>query len=240
MPTYTLKFKEKRNIAEGTKMFIFERPAEFEYRAGQYLDWTLENSAETDSEGNTRSFSIASSPTEDYLAFATRMRDTAFKREIDKMSPGSTLKAVGPMGSFTLLNDSSKPIVFLTGGIGITPIRSMIFNATYKKLPHKLFLFYSNRRPEDAAFLEEITKLQGANPNLKVIGTMTQMDKSQKPWIGERGYITGKMVQKYIGDLENAIYYISGPETMVSAMHKTLISININEDFIKTEEFPGY
>jgi ferredoxin-NADP reductase len=114
---------------------------------------TLLKPSETDTEGNTRAFSIASGPQEETLMVATRMRDTAFKRVLNTMPLGSAVKIEGPFGDLTLQNNVKRTAVFLAGGIGITPFRSMVFRAAKEKLPHRIFLFYSNRRPEDAPFL---------------------------------------------------------------------------------------
>src|SRR5258708_14324050 len=107
------------------------------------------------------------------MEIAPRMRDTAFKRVLKPMPPGTPITIDGPMGSMTLQNDSSRPAVFLAGGIGITPFISMARRAAHEKLPHKIFLFYSNHKPADAPFLRELTDLQNENHNYKLIATMT-------------------------------------------------------------------
>lgn len=105
---------------------------------------------------------------------------------------------------------------------------------------YKIFLFYSNSRPEDAAFLDELTEARTANPNYTFIGTMTQMEKSNRAWHGETGYITQAMLLKYIGDLALPIYYVSGPQSMVQAMREILNEAGVNDDNIRTEEFTDY
>ncbi len=220
--------------------FYFEKPEGFAYKAGQFADFTLINPIETDAEGNIRGFSLASAPYEDFLMFATRMRDTAFKRVLKTMEPGTELTLDAPYGSFTLHNNTSIPAVFLTGGIGVTPVRSIVRQAAHDKLPHKIVLFDSNHRPEDAAFLDELTEVQEENPNYTFIGTMTQMGKSSRAWHGETGYITKTMLLKYIGDLALPIYYIAGPQEMVHAMREILNKAEVNDDNIRTEEFTGY
>jgi len=145
-----------------------------------------------------------------------------------------------PYGSFTLHNDANRPAVFLTGGIGVTPVRSIVLQAAHDKLPHKIFLFDSNHRPEDAAFLDELMEAQKENPNYTFIGTMTQMEKSSRAWHGETGYITKSMLLKHIGDLTLPIYYIVGPGAMVHAMRDILNEAGVNDDNIRTEEFTGY
>ncbi len=126
MPIYKVKLISKREIAAGTMAFHFEKPEGFAYKAGQFADCVLINPAETDAEGSTRVFSLASAPYEDDLILATRMRDTAFKRILKTMEPGTELILDAPYGSFTLHNNVSIPAVFLTGGIGITPVRSIV------------------------------------------------------------------------------------------------------------------
>jgi ferredoxin-NADP reductase len=168
------------------------------------------------------------------------MRDTAFKRVLKTMELGTELTFDAPYGSFTLHNNASIPAVFLTGGIGVTPVRSIVLQAAHDKLPHKIFLFDSNNRPEDAAFLEELTEAQKENTNYTFIGTMTQMEKSSRAWHGETGFITKAMLLKSIGDLTLPIYYVAGPRAMVHAMREILNEAGVNDDNIRTEEFSGY
>lgn len=220
--------------------FHFEKPEGFAYKAGQFGDYTLISPSEIDAEGNTRGFSLASAPYEDDLMFATRMRDTAFKRVLSAMELGAEITLDAPYGSFTLHNNSRIPAVFLTGGIGVTPVRSIVLQAAHDNLPHKIFLFDSNRRPEDAAFLHELTEAQKKNPNYIFVGTMTEMENSDQQWDGETGYITKAMLLKYIGDLSVPIYYMAGPPEMVTAMRKTLNAAGVDDDNIRTEEFSGY
>jgi len=240
MPNITTKLIDKKEVANGTMAFFFQKPAGFVYKAGQFLDWTLPNPPETDAEGNTRAFSLAAEPEADHLMLATRMRDTAFKRVLKNMPIGSPMEISEPMGSFTLHNNIAKTAVFLIGGIGITPVRSILFDASARKLPHKLYLFYSNRTQADAPFLEELNELQKQNPNFKFIPSMTGQEPQDASWQGERGYITADMVKKYLPNATDAIWYLAGPQAMVKAMRDVLAAMNIDEDNIKTEEFSGY
>ena len=144
------------------------------------------------------------------------------------------------MGSFTLHKNSDKPAVFLAGGIGITPFSSIVRQADHDRLPHNLYLFYSNRRPEDAPFLEALQKLDKTNPNFRFIGTMTEMPRSKKKWDGETGWIDKEMLSRHLSSLQGPIYYIAGPPAMVTGMRKMLVASGIDEDDIRTEEFAGY
>ena len=240
MAIHKIRLKNRTQLAEGTMAFHFEKPEGFVYKAGQFADYTLIDPAETDAEGNIRGFSLASAPYENFLMFATRMRDTAFKRVLKRMELGTELTLDGPYGSFTLHNDASIPAVFLTGGIGVTPARSIMLQSAHDKLPNKIFLFYSNNRPEDAPFLDELAEVQKENPNYTFVATMTKMEKSQRPWHGETGHIDERMLAKYIGDLTSPIYYIVGPPAMVDALGNVLNAAGVNTDNIRTEEFTGY
>ncbi|MGJ0514339.1 MAG: ferredoxin--NADP reductase [Methylomicrobium sp.] len=240
MPSYKVKLKCKREIAVGTMAFHFEKPEGFIYKAGQFANCTLINPAETDAEGNSRIFSLASAPYESELMVATRMRDTAFKRVLKTMEPGTEMTLDAPHGSFTLHNNQSVPAVFLTGGIGVTPVRSIVRQAIHDKLSHRIIVFYSNRKPEDAAFLDDLRESRTANPNYTFVGTMTQMEKSSREWHGETGVISKAMLLKFMDDLTHPIYYIDGPPAMVKAMRQILSEAGVDDDNIRTEEFSGY
>jgi len=238
--SHMVKLAGREPVAEGTMAFHFEKPGDFQFISGQYVDATLIDPPETDAEGNIRSFSIVSAPFEDRLTLATRMRDTAFKRVLKSSPLGLQVKFDGPMGSFTLHKNASKPAVFLAGGIGITPFVSILRHAAHEKLPHKLFLFYSNRRPEDAPFLKDLAALAAYNQNFQFVPSMSEMQNSQQKWSGETGFIDRNMVAKFLPDLNGPIYYIAGPPGMVTAMRDMLVKANVDEDDIRTEEFAGY
>ena len=230
----------REQVAEGTMAFRFEKPSGWTFKAGQYLDMTLLNPSDTDSEGNVRSFSIASAPHEETLMVATRMRDTAFKRVLKAMPLGTAVKIEGPSGDLILQNDSARAAVFLAGGIGITPFRSIVHWAAKEKLPYRIVLFYSNRRPEDAPFLTELQSLEKANPKYKLIASMTEMQKSHQPWNGETGLINQEMLGRHMKSAASPIYYIAGPPDMVKGLQEMLSKAGINDDDIRAEEFAGY
>lgn len=237
---HIIKYLKTENLANETAAFYFEKPVGFTYRAGQFGDFTIINPAETDTGGNTRTFSLVSSPEENYLAVATRLRDTAFKRNLKKFKPGTEIIFDGPMGIFTPNKDQERPVVFLAGGIGITPFRSMIFDATEKKLNQKIYLFYSNKRPEDAPYLDELNSLEKLNPNFKMIAIMTQAASSKTVWTGETGHISIELLNKYLANIIRPIYYLAGPVGMVQSLHKMLKDSGIDKNDIKIEEFTGY
>jgi ferredoxin-NADP reductase len=184
MAGYVSKLLNRFEAAQDTMAFHFEKPMGFDFKPGRSVDLTLVNPPETDSEGDTRTFSIASAPFENELVFATRMRDTAFKRSLRNIGLGTAVKMDSAMGSFTLHKNAARPAVLLAGGIGITPFFSIVRQADHDHAPHKLNLFCSNHRPEDTPFLETLQGLEKSNHNFKLICTMTDMAKSMKEWRG--------------------------------------------------------
>ena len=239
MGKYTLKLKNKTEVATNTMEFRFTKPEGFEFKPGQTADYTLIDPPETDEEGNIRTFTLSCAPYEDDIIFTTRMEDTAFKNSMKKMEEGGEIEFDAPHGSFTLHNNQEIPAVYLTGGIGVTPARSIILQAAHDQAPHKIFLFYSNKTPKHAAYLDEFREAEKQNPNFTFIPSMTDLEDPGK-WDGEKGKFTKEMLQKYIGDLSKPIYYICGPERMLESIQKTLEEAGIDTDNIRTEEFPGY
>lgn len=246
-PIYSLKLKTRSEVAERTLECRFDKPAGMTFKAGQFMDLTLIDPPETDAEGSSRGFSINSAPDDRELTFTTRLRNTAFKRALHTMPLGTKIKVEGPFGNLTLHNNPSRPAVLLAGGIGITPFRSIVRRAAHEKLPHRIFLFYSNRRPEDAPFLDEFHSLSGENPNFTFIPTMTQMSGSHLPWAGEIGYIDQQLIVKHLQSdtssgnrLLGPIYYMAGPSAMVAGLRAMLNKAGIDDDDIRTEEFTGY
>jgi len=202
-------------VADGTMAFHFTRPGGFTYEAGQHVTLKLINPAETDAAGNSRAFTLASAPHEAELTVATRMRDTAFKRTLKGLPIGGKISLTGPRGDMTLHADPARPAVFLAGGIGITPFLSMARHAAHAKLPHKIVLIYSNRRPEDAAFLAELQQLAKTNQNFKLVATMTTVREAAQAWDGETSVINEELLRRSLPDVLSPIYYFAGPGPMV-------------------------
>src|SRR5574340_509859 len=133
-PIFMTTLKDRKEVAERRMAFQFEKPACWTFKAGQFIDITLPDPPDTDAEGNTRGFSIASAPQEDFLMVATRLRDTAFKRSLKTARLGVEVKVEGPFGNLTLHNNASRPCILLVGGIGITPFRGIVVRAAKEKL----------------------------------------------------------------------------------------------------------
>lgn len=217
MSGYLIKLLSKKEVAEKTTAFFFEKPKGFKFTPGQFIEICLDKNL-------VHAFSIASSPKEKELMIATRMRPSAFKNSLNKLKIGSGVKIDGPFGQFVLHKNPKTPAVLLAGGIGITPFRSMIKEFTNRKIT----LFYSNRKPKDAAFLDELKKME--NKNFKLSAIMTKLN----------GHINSKMIKDNLKNWRKAIYYAVGSAGFVQAMANLLSKMKIKPENVKTENFPGY
>jgi len=231
---HEIALRRREPVAEGTYAFHFEKPAGFSHQAGQNANFSLIDPPENDAAGPSRPFTIASAPHERELMIATRMRDSAFKRVLGKMPIGARLRIDGPAGLMVLHEDESRPAVFLAGGIGITPFLSMARDAAARLLPHRIVLFYSNRRPQDAAFLAELKHMQ--NRNFRLVATMTEAPE----WTGEKRFISRELLVEHLPDLRAPVYYFAGPPAMTMAMQGMLTDLGVSEDDMRSEEFYGY
>jgi glycine betaine catabolism B len=223
-----------------------------DYKAGQYAAMDLET--KEDEAGAVRSFTIASSPTEEeFILISTRIRDTQFKKKLANLEIGTPIKITAPVGSFVLPeDDNSKCVVFLSGGIGVTPFRSMVKYATDNRLPIRIIMFDSNRNEENILYRKDFDQCVRANNNLKIIYTITGKGQEESSsmiaaaggnWKGEIGFINNEMLTKNMtsDELENSIFYICGPPGMLKAMQKLLQDdLRISDERIKIEEFTGY
>lgn len=233
---YTVKLKSKEDIARDTISFSFEKPEGFTFRPGQYGDFALLNPKETDAEGNTRSFSFVSTPSEPDIKIAMRIRDTAFKRSLKELPIGSKVSLRGPLGGFTLQGNASIPAVFIAGGIGLTPARSMIKFALDNNLPHTFYLFYVNRKLADTPCLDEMLDLQKIHKRFTLIPVMTK----DSTWQGEKGHVTKEMIARYLTDITKPLYYLTGPAAMADATWDMLEEAGVTTDNIRVDEFTGY
>jgi ferredoxin-NADP reductase/nitrite reductase/ring-hydroxylating ferredoxin subunit len=216
-----------------------------DYTAGQYAFFKLDRIS-GDAKGPIRHFSIASSPTEqDHILISTRIRDTQYKQKLASLKEGAKILVWGPEGDFVLHDDYSKPAVFLSGGIGVTPFRSMIKYATDKQLPIKITMFDSNKNQQNILYKEEFDRWADQNKNFKVIYAVTEEEQEaiNSNWSGERGRIGKLMLERHLskGEIGNAIFYICGPPGMLKAMQELLQKeMQIPKDRFKVEAFTGY
>ena len=180
---------------------------------------------------------------------STKIRDSPYKQRLSNLEEGDKIIVSGPEGEFILPEDYSKPVIFLSGGIGVTPFRSMINYATDKQLPLKIIMFDSNKNQQNILFKKEFDDWTSLNENIKIVYTLSDdhsdgnNDSDTEEWNGEKGRIDKKMISKYVDTniLNDAIFYICGPPDMLKSMQSLLEKeLEIPKDRIKVEGFTGY
>ncbi len=250
----SFKFSKQKNEQVGGAE---DKEIPLNYTAGQFAFFDI-GGVYDDPKGPTRHFTISSSPTENFIMLSTRIRDSPYKKRLSTLEEGTKVKVRGPEGQFVLHQDYSKPAVFLSGGIGVTPFRSMIRYATDKQLPLKIVMFDSNRNRDNILFKKEFDDWVNINKNLKIIYTLSDEEQQEQEqqrqqkqsssstandWKGEYGRIDKAMILKYLDTnmINNSIFYICGPPSMLKAMQSLLQdNLEIPKERIKIEEFTGY
>ena len=240
MPEYQITLTRSQRIARDTMAFWFDTDgASYQFRAGQHADFAFLQPSPGHERENSRTFSLANSPHGNgQIMIALRMRETAFKTALKAAPLGTKFQVSRPRGSFVLHAEATRPAVFLAGGIGITPMRSILHWAAQERLPHKLYLFYSNRHLEDAAFLEELEDLATENPCFRFIPTLTGIESPA--WHYEHGPINRSLLARYLDEPKPPVFYAAGPAGMVAAMASLLHGLGVSDDDIKAEEFGDY
>ncbi len=235
-----LKLKEKHMLSRDSYEFVFTPDMQLAYRPGQYMEWTLGH-AKSDSRGNRRYFTLASSPTEKDIRLGVKFYDnsSSFKKALHEMKEGGTIIASQLSGEFILPRDVDQKLVFIAGGIGITPFRSMVKYLLDKKEKRDITLLYSNTYVENIMY-KDIFDTAHRELGIKTIYTLTEEDGMPKDWGGARGKITADMIKKEVPDYQDCLFYISGPHAMVTAFEDVLKAMGVLSSKIKVDFFPGF
>lgn len=238
-----LKFVEKKDEAQGIKSFFFEPEKKVIYLAGQFYYFTLPKLNYPDPRGATRHFTLSSSPTEgDRLRITTRVRqESGYKKTLDELAPGDMIDGEGPSGTFVLNESDKSQQVFLAGGIGITPFRSIIKYAADKNLGIPMHLIYANSTVEQITFRNELTDLAKSHSDfLKVDMTISKPEESKESWTGLTGRVDENLIKKLTSSYTKPIFWLCGPPPMVDALETTLSKMGIPSGQIRLEKFTGY
>lgn len=233
------KIKEKKEVAKGTLQVTFDLLGnQIDFKAGQFFFITIPKLNYPDDHGNRRHFSIVNSPNEkNIITMTTRIREeSGFKKTLRELPVDSEVEIGEILGNFVLPQDYDKSLVFIAGGIGITPFMSMLHLIDEEKFPYKITLIYSNRDQESTAFLNELEEIKNRNENIKLVFTMTE-DLS---WKGENRKIDGQFITDHIADFKDKTFYISGPPAFNEAIVKNLNELKIEDKNIFAENFSGY
>lgn len=205
------------------------------YRPGQFFFLTIRIGGEE----AIHHFSFSSSPTEKgYIEFTKRITGSDFSQALANMKPGDWARLQGPEGSFTLPRNQSK-LAFLSGGIGITPLRSMLRYVTDKSLPYDIVLLYGNPSLQEVAFRKELEVIAAARHDIRVEHVLSGPDYPAD-WKGKRGYINKDLILELMPDYPERLFYLSGPPKMVMALQQQLSVLNLPENQVKHDSFTGY
>ena len=235
---FTLSLIEKKELAVGTFEFVFAPDRPFSFRPGQYLEWTLAHRF-GDNRGNRRYFTVASSPTEEVIRLGVKFYkpSSTFKRALWAMQINDTLSASHIAGDFVLPNDKKKKLVFIAGGIGVTPFRSMVQYLVDKKDARSVTLLYSNKLASEIAYKEVFDSAE-QTIGMKTIYAITDEQTSVPGTY--HGFIDATLIVREIPDYKERIFYISGPHGMVEAFKTTLHDMGVSRFNIKADYFPGF
>jgi len=237
---FRITLREKIRIAPTITELVFDGPRLPKFQAGQYLEWNVAHH-HPDARGTRRYFTIASSPTETGLRIGIKQYQpmSTYKQVLLQLQPGETIVAEQIDGDFVLPKKIGQPLVFIAGGIGITPFRSMLKYLLDRKEIRPITLFYANQIESDIVYTD-IIKQAVQELGLQAVYVLSDKEKVPADWTGERGYITAEMMQKFVPEYSAARFYLSGPQGMVTSYVKMLKSIGVKNSHIRTDYFPGF
>ncbi len=232
--------KERRSETTGVMSFIFDLGGQqLDYRPGQILHYELDALAFPDERGNRRHFTISSSPTEEgVVMFTTRIRGSGFKETLRQAPIGYELTCETPEGEFILRQGETRlHHVFIAGGIGITPYRSILRYSVDMKEPLNVLMLYFNRSSDDIIFLRELEDIARQMPTFSQVNVLTEPEEG---WKGEQGKLDEAILRTLVPDPDRMCFWVSGPPGMVSSCRGLLELIGVNEQSIRTDRFMGY
>lgn len=236
----SLRLIERKKLAAGLYEFSFLPDRAVQYAPGQYMEWTLPH-ASADRRGIRRFFTIASAPSEEHVKLGVRIgqKPSSFKKALVQLPEESVLTACNVAGDFTLPRDANHKLVFIAGGIGVTPFRSMIQHCLATSDRRDIVLFYACATDTDFAYLEIFEKAKEVM-GLKLVQVVTDPAKAGEGWQGRKGFIDDAMLKEEAPDWQERVFYLSGPNVMVDRYKKLLREMGVPRRRIKTDYFPGF
>lgn len=236
---YEFTFTHRTPQGGGIVEFNFSAPKPLQFLPGQYLEWTLPHHR-PDSRGNRRYFTIASSPLESAVKVSVRIDPThssSFKRALQSLQAGDNISASHLSGDFVLPRDTHKKLVFIAGGVGITPFRSMVTYLLERKEKRDITLLYSAATADGFAYRELFDSAAANTVTAHYVLTGQEVPPG---WTGLRGYLSPKIIRSLVPEYRQALFYLSGPQAMVAGYKKMLIKTGVPRRHIKTDYFPGF
>ncbi len=231
--------KERRLEAKGVISFVFDLGGQpFEYRPGQYVFCELDTLNFPDERGNRRHFTISSSPTEKGIVmFTTKIRGSGFKETLQHAPLGYEVSLGNPLGNFVVPERETRHHIFVAGGIGITPYRSILRYALDAKKPIDALMLYFNHSSNDIVFRQELEEIAGRMPTFSLVHVLSDPEPG---WKGERGRLNEALLRKSAPDLSRQLFWISGPPSMATAYRELIRQSGVGDESIRTDSFSGY
>lgn len=238
---FFLPLLKKEKLTSDCYSFFFKRNGdERDFTPGQYFEIKLKIK-NPDDRGDTRVFTVASSPTErEYFMITTRIIKSSFKIALNNLQIGETAEFNGPWNDLNFDEGEIMPSVFLAGGIGVTPFHSIVKYVTNKNLKNQMILFASWKKREEIVFHKFFVDANNHLENFVYVPILTEENLDKSNWNGETGRISQEMIRKYVYDFLNSKYFIAGPPPMVKALKQMVIDMNISKENIISEDFEGY
>lgn len=235
-----LSLLSKESLSQDIYEFVFKAPKKVLFKAGQYFEWTLPRLF-LENRGNRRYFTIASSPTEEDVRLGVRVfsKGSRFKQELINMKPGDEIWASQLTGEFTLPDNTSTKLLFIAGGIGITPFRSMIKYVLDHHESRDIVLLYASRSIDSFVYQDIFAEAE-KQLGIKVVYIITEKDNIPTDWQGQSGFIDEKLLQENVPDYCERVCYLSGPNAMVERYETLLASVGVKKSNIKKDYFPGF
>jgi ferredoxin-NADP reductase len=226
-------FVKSQPEAPNIETFWFQPEKPIDFVAGQFIELTLPHK-QVDDRGQKRWFTVSSSPTDDNLSITTRFSDSgsSFKQALRALQPGTVVDMDPPMGDFVLPQDPSVPLVFVAGGMGVTPYHSILKWLADTGEQRPIRFIYAVRIEDDIIFQNTF--------NAAHVHATIVVSEPSDAWGGERGHLSGEQIIKLTEPAENALVYISGPEPMIENLEKQLLELKIPKNQLVTDFFPGY
>jgi len=234
-----LRLKERIKVAPDIYDFVFAHARNFAFAPGQYMEWTLSHNS-PDARGNRRFFTLASAPTEKTLRLGVKFyqESSTFKKAMLKMNVGDEIVASQLTGDFTLPENPRQKCVFIAGGVGVTPFRSMIKYLLDTHRPRQITLFYANKTADDILYKDVFDRAKH-ELGIQTIYTVTDTQNLPATWTGITGRITPELIKKQLPDYRRCIFYLSGPKGMVDSFKETLEKMHVRRSSIRTDFFSG-
>lgn len=234
---FTGTLLEKIRRSDDTMSYRFTRPEEYRFQPGQWFTITLTTAAGP----VDHHFSHADSPTEPFIELTTRLTGSEFKSLLDRLPTGAQAEIEGPYGRF-LFGYGLPKIAFLTGGIGVTPVRSMLRYISDTGGAHRLegqeiVVFYGSMTEDGVVYKDEFEEFQEKIDGLRVVHVITTPTES---WTGYAGFITADIIRAELENPRAWTYYVVGPPPMVAAMNRLMSDLEIPQEQMVVESFTGY